>query len=87
MESVRITDGSEGVFKLYWEAGARVHHDKAEVFDPVEALGAVGLDTSHGDTFNDESWTRPVPKTCPIGWLRPVAPEVATRADVSRGVR
>jgi hypothetical protein len=56
MESVRITDGSEGVFKLYWEAGARVHHDKAEVFDPVEALGAVGLDTSHGDTFNDESW-------------------------------
>lgn len=56
MESVRITDGSEGVFKLYWEAGARIHHDKAEVFDPVEALGAVGLDTSHADAFNDESW-------------------------------
>ena len=23
MESVRVTDGNEGVFKLYWEAGAR----------------------------------------------------------------
>jgi hypothetical protein len=56
MESVRTTDGNDGVFKLYWEAGARIHHDKTEVFDPVEALEAVGLDTSHGDAFDDKSW-------------------------------
>ena len=56
MESVRTTDGNDGVFKLYGEPGARIHHDKTEVFDPVEALEAVGLATSHGDAFDDKSW-------------------------------
>ena len=56
MESVRITDGDQGVFKLYWEAGARIHHDKTEVFDPLEALEVAGLDASHGDAFDDKSW-------------------------------
>lgn len=56
MESVRITDGNDGVFKLYWEVGARIHHDKTRDFTPAEALTAAGLDTSHADAFDDESW-------------------------------
>ncbi|NDH98222.1 MAG: disulfide bond formation protein DsbA, partial [Actinobacteria bacterium] len=26
MESVRATEGNDGVFALYWELGARIHH-------------------------------------------------------------
>ena len=56
MESVRVTDGNEGVFKLYWEVGARIHHDNTLTFNPVEALEAAGLDPIHGDAFGDDSW-------------------------------
>ena len=56
MESVRTTDGNDGVFKLYWEFGARIHHDKETPFDPADALATVGLDTSHAAAFDDESW-------------------------------
>lgn len=56
MESVRISDGNDGVFKFYWEVGARIHHDKTSTFDPIEALVAVGLDASHADAFDDDSW-------------------------------
>jgi hypothetical protein len=56
MESVRTTDGNDGVFKLYWEFGARIHHDKETPFDPADALATVGLDVSHASAFDDESW-------------------------------
>lgn len=56
MESVRTTDGNEGVFKLYWELGARIHHDKDHTFSAADALATVGLDTSHAAAFDDESW-------------------------------
>lgn len=56
MESVRTTDGNDGVFKLYWELGARIHHDKDYAFSPSDALEAVGLDTSHAAAFDDDSW-------------------------------
>jgi hypothetical protein len=56
MESVRTTDGNDGVFKLYWELGSRIHHDKEFPFDPAEALRTVGLDVSHAAAFDDESW-------------------------------
>ena len=56
MESVRTTDGNNGVFKLYWEFGARIHHDKETPFDPADALATVGLDRSHAAAFDDESW-------------------------------
>ncbi len=56
MESVRTTDGNDAVFRLYWEFGARIHHDKDSPFDPAEALTKVGLDTSHATAFDDESW-------------------------------
>lgn len=56
MESVRASDGDEAVGKLYWEYGARLHHDKDREFDPQDALAAVGLDASHAKAFADESW-------------------------------
>lgn len=56
MESIRTTNGNEGVFGFYWESGTRIHHDKTQTFDPGEALVAAGLDLSHGDAFEDETW-------------------------------
>jgi hypothetical protein len=56
LESVRTTDGNDGVFKLYWEFGSRIHHDKETPFDPAAALATVGLDTSHAAAFDDDSW-------------------------------
>jgi hypothetical protein len=56
MESVRTTDGNEGVFKLYWEFGTRIHHDGDRSFDAADALAAVELDTSHAAAFDDPSW-------------------------------
>ena len=56
MESVRTTDGNEGVSKLYWEFGARIHHDGDRDFDPADALATVGLDPSHAAAFDDDSW-------------------------------
>lgn len=56
MESVRKADGNDAVFRLYWEFGARIHHDEDHSFDPAKALAAVGLDESHAAAFDDESW-------------------------------
>jgi hypothetical protein len=56
MESVRTSDGNDGVFKLYWEFGSRIHHDKESPFDPADALAEVGLDVSHAAAFDDGSW-------------------------------
>jgi hypothetical protein len=56
MESVRAAEGNEAVFKLYWELGARIHHDENYDFSAEDALAAVGIDTSHADAFDDESW-------------------------------
>jgi hypothetical protein len=56
MESVRTTDGNDGVFRLYWEFGSRIHHDGEWSFDPADALTAVGLDPAHGAAAADESW-------------------------------
>lgn len=56
MESVRTTDGNHGVFQLYWEFGARIHHDEDHDFDAADALAAVGLDTAHAAAFDDDTW-------------------------------
>ena len=56
MESVRTTDGNDGVFRLYWELGSRIHHDKDFSFSAADALRTVGLDESHAAAFDDDSW-------------------------------
>jgi hypothetical protein len=60
MESVRAAAetpeaGNADVFKLYWEAGSRIHHDGNRDFTATELLEAVELDTSHASAFDDES--------------------------------
>jgi hypothetical protein len=56
MESVRETDGNDGVERLYTEYGRRIHHDQDRDFDLAEALAAVGLDPSHAAAYDDEAW-------------------------------
>lgn len=60
LESVRTTDGNDGVFELYWEFGSRIHHDQETPFDPADALAAVGLDAVHAAAADDESWDEPI---------------------------
>jgi hypothetical protein len=48
--------GNHDVFKLYWEFGARIHHDHEVDFDLTDALTTVGLDPAHAEAADDESW-------------------------------
>jgi len=48
--------GNHDVFKLYWELGARIHHDREVDVDIIDALDAVGLDPAHGVAVDDTSW-------------------------------
>ena len=56
MESVRAAEGNDGVFKLYWELGARIHHDKDRDFEISDALETAGLPVSHAAAFEDDSF-------------------------------
>jgi hypothetical protein len=61
MEALRAAadspeDGNHDVFKLYWELGARIHHDKDYEFDIADALTAVGLDAGFASAADDEQW-------------------------------
>ena len=46
----------DDVFRLYWELGARIHHDGDLDFDIADALATVGLDTAHASAADDEAW-------------------------------
>ena len=56
MESVRSAEGNDPIQGLYWEFGRRVHHDGDRNFNIADALSAVGLDVSHAEAAEDESW-------------------------------
>ncbi len=56
MESVRTEYGNDGVFKVYREAGSRIHHDGTFDFTAEEVLTTVGLDTKHAAAYDDDSW-------------------------------
>ena len=56
MESVRATDGNEGVFALYWELGTRIHQNQDHDFEISDALAAAGLDPSHAAAFESEDF-------------------------------
>ncbi len=56
MESVRAVEGDDAIGPLYWEYGRRIHHDRDRDFDVTDALSAVGLDTKHAASFEDDSW-------------------------------
>lgn len=65
MESVKQAEGHEAARRLYWQYGAVLHHDRvagtADLMttiagDAAPFLDAAGLDGSHNDAFDDESW-------------------------------
>ena len=56
LESVRKSEGDSAVQPLYWEFGARIHHDGDKAFDPATALAAVGLPIAHAVAAGDEFW-------------------------------
>jgi hypothetical protein len=77
MESLRLTDGNDAVFKAYWEFGTRIHHDKDRDFDLGEALTAAGLDPSHAAAADDESLDDVIAERMDIG-LALVGDDVGT---------
>ena len=56
MEAVRAVEGDGPIESLYFEYGRRIHHDQESLWDPAEALVAVGLDAKFADAATDESW-------------------------------
>lgn len=65
LESVREPGGD--VEALYIEYGRRIHHDQDRDFDPAYALDAAGLDRSHADAFDDDSWDAEIRKRMDVG--------------------
>lgn len=64
-ESVKAAEGMDAAFRLYWEYGAVLHHDRESGTADMDAvmsggaepfLEAAGLDLSHAAAFEDESW-------------------------------
>ncbi len=67
MESLRKADGDDAVRPLYWEYGRRIHHDEQLMFDPADALAAIGADTSHAAAFDDEHWDAEIKSRMDVG--------------------
>ena len=68
LESVRTTDGNDGVFRLYWEFGRRIHHDKELLeFSLDQALDATRLGAAHADAYDDESWDEGIRERMDVG--------------------
>ena len=67
MESVRKAEGNEAVFRLYWEYGRRIHHDRDRAFTAVDALTAVKLDPIHAAAFEDDLWDTEIRERMTVG--------------------
>jgi len=68
LESVRTTDGNDGVFRLYWEFGRHIHHDEELMdFSVADALSQVGLAAGHLDAYDDHTWDDEIRKRMNVG--------------------
>lgn len=67
MESVRKAEGNEAVFRLYWEYGRRIHHDRDRAFTAEAALKSVGLDSTHAMAFDDDLWDTEIRERMALG--------------------
>lgn len=61
MEAIRASaatpeQANRDVFALYWELGARIHHDKDRDLEIADVLVSVGLDPAFADAEHDEQW-------------------------------
>jgi hypothetical protein len=67
MESIRATDGNDGVFRAYWEFAARIHNDRATDFDMADALTQLGLDAEHCAAVEDDAWDEEIRSRMDVG--------------------
>lgn len=75
MESIRAaegdasTEGRDAVKDAYWAFATRIHHDgkRQDSFDLAEALAEIGVDASHADAFDDDSWDAEIAKRMDVG--------------------
>lgn len=68
LQSVESTDGNDGVFRLYWEFGRRIHHDEELLdFSVAQALAETGLAASHADAYDDGSWDDQIRQRMDVG--------------------
>jgi len=56
MESVRAAEDEDAVFRLYWEYGRRIHHDRAFEFEIADALESAGLSTAHASAYDSDEF-------------------------------
>ncbi len=77
MESVRVAEGDEAVFRYYWEAAARIHNDGQRDVTAGEILDSVGLDPSYASAYDDDSWDEVIRKRMDEG-LALVGTDVGT---------
>ncbi len=56
MESVRAAEGEGPIKDLYFELGARIHHDRELDFSMADVLTSVGLDPVHAAAVDDDSF-------------------------------
>ena len=68
MESVRTSDGNDGVFRAYWEFGTRTHHDQIrQELDVAESLRSVDLDPAHASAYSEPSWDGEIRRRMDVG--------------------
>jgi hypothetical protein len=67
MERVRAAEGDAAVKDLYWELGARIHHDGDRAFDPADALESAGFDRAHAAAFDDETFDDEIRSRMQVG--------------------
>jgi len=56
LESIRASGSNSAVSDLYLEYGRRIHQNGELEWPVIEALGAIGMDPSHADAFDNPAW-------------------------------
>jgi hypothetical protein len=77
MESIRKSEGDERVNDFYFEATTRIHHHKETMWDPAEALAAIGAKKLHAKAADSDRWDKVVRKRMDAG-LKLVGSDVGT---------
>ncbi len=77
MQAVTDADGNDAAFEFYWEAGRRIHHDQFPEVSAAEILEGAGLDPSHAQAYDDDSWDPVIRKRMDDG-LELVGDDVGT---------
>jgi len=60
MESARAAGHGDRLGELYTEFGRRIHHDEQLDFDVAQILTDLGLDATHAEALDDDSFDLPI---------------------------